>query len=113
VLRFWADLECLIEFPAPELGIRLVGDREDMDVDAANERVLEVPIAAGRGRLRLAARSSSFPDFSQDDPPARFNAGIPDSDVQIPIPFRVVDKASDESRRETEISGACIGYCML
>lgn len=110
-LRLCVDFECLIELPAPELGIRLVGEREDMEVEAASDRVLEVPMAAGRGRLRLAARSSSFPDLSHDPP--RFNAGIPDSAVQIPIPFRVVDRASDDSRREIEMLGVCIGYCML
>jgi hypothetical protein len=69
-LRLWVDLECLIELPAP-VGMRPVGEREDMEVELASERVLEVPMAAGRGRFRLAARSSSLP-ASFHDPPPRF-----------------------------------------
>lgn len=117
-LRLWADLECLIELPAPLFCMRLFGEREDIEVDAARDRVLEVPIAAGRGRLRRAARSSSLPGSFHDTDPARLdgcdNPAV-EPVVQIPIPLKEVVSASEDSRRSIEISEVCIGteYCIL
>ena len=58
--RDCADLECRMPCPAAELGSLIVGDMA-ADAGPPDDPPVAVPIAAGRGRFLLAAKSTFLP----------------------------------------------------